>query len=278
MKMNVFKWFSVVAVVLWFSSCSMEKRLYSSGFHIQWNTKESGSTKNDWVKVHKQPSLKVATIELDTKSPSVVADCRDIKEETSKDGSVSASMRPALSTDNHSIVKGPATYQTNINKASVPKPRKGETVEQMAQRKVNKAKLYKDLAVIFSLGSWFVIPLVVISLTLSSQVEDLSLSGKKIEAAPKLKPGETIEAFAQRKADQSRRLGIISLPTTFFIVGYCFAVWAIIAGRRAKKFAPDNDKIQKRAKAGITWATVSLVLFALILTLVLMIGESDFFI
>jgi hypothetical protein len=278
MKMNVFKWVSVVAVVLWFSSCSMEKRLYSSGFHIQWNTKGSGSTKNDRVKAHKQPSLKVATNEIDTKTISAVADCRDLKELTSKDGSVSASMRPALSTDNHSIVKGPATYHTNINIASVPKPRKGETVEQMAQRKVNKAKLYKDLAVIFSLGSWFVIPLVVISLTLSSQVEDLSLSGKKIEAAPKLKPGETIEAFAQRKADQSRRLGIISVPTTLFIFGYCFAIWAIISGRRAKKFAPDNDKIQKRAKAGITWATVSLVLFALILTLVLMIGELDFFI
>jgi hypothetical protein len=73
-------------------------------------------------------------------------------------------------------------------------------------------------------------------------------------------------------------LGIISVPTTLFIFGYCFAIWAIISGRRAKKFAPDNDKIQKRAKAGITWATVSLVLFALILTLVLMIGESDFFI
>ncbi len=278
MKMNVFKWVSVFAVVLWFSSCSMEKRLYSSGFHIQWNTKGNGSTNNDKEKARKQPSLKVATMETVSVSPSVVADCRDLKELTSKDGSVSTSMRPALSTDNHRIVNDPATYQTNINSPAVPKPRKGETVEQMAQRKVNKAKLYKDLAVIFSVFSWLVIPLVVISLTLSSQVEDLSLSGKKIEAAPKLKPGETIEAFAQRKADQSRRLGIISLPTTFFVVGYCFAVWAIIAGRRAKKFAPDNDKIQKRAKAGITWATISLVLFAIILTLVLMIGESDFFI
>jgi hypothetical protein len=278
MKMNLFKWVSVFAVVLWFSSCSMEKRLYSSGFHIQWNTKGSGSTNNDKVKARKQPSLKVETNEIDMVSPSAVADCRDLKELTSKDGSGSASMRQALSTDNHRIVKGQGTYHTNINSPAVPKPRKGETVEQMAQRKVNKAKLYKDLAVIFSVFSWFVIPLVVISLTLSSQVEDLSLSGKKIEAAPKLKPGETIEAFAQRKADQSRRLGIISLPTTFFVVGYCFAVWAIIAGRRAKKFAPDNDKIQKRAKAGITWATISLVLFATILTLVLMIGESDFFI
>ena len=278
MKNNVIRLMGLLITMLSISSCSMEKRLYSSGFHIQWNTKGNGSTNNDKVKARKQPSLKMATIETVSVSPSVVADCRDLKELTSKDGSVSASMRPVLCTGNHRIVKGPATYHTNINSAAVPKPRKGETVEQMAQRKVNKAKLYKDLAVIFSLGSWFVIPLVVISLTLSSQVEDLSLSGKKIEAAPKLKPGETIEAFAQRKADQSRRLGIISLPTTFFVVGYCFAVWAIIAGRRAKKFAPDNDKIQKRAKAGITWATISLVLFAIILTLVLMIGESDFFI
>lgn len=276
--MNVFKWVSVFAVMLSISSCSMEKRLYSSGFHIQWNTKGNGSTNNDKVKARMHPSLKVEINEIDMVSPSVVADCRDVKELTSKDGSGSASMRQALSTDNHRIVKGQGTYHTNINSAAVPKPRKGETVEQMAQRKVNKAKLYKDLAVIFSVFSWLVIPLVVISMTLSSQVEDLTLSGKKMEAAPKLKPGETIEAFAQRKADQSRRLGIISLPTTFFVVGYCFAVWAIIAGRRAKKFAPDNDKIQKRAKAGITWATISLVLFAIILTLVLMIGESDFFI
>ncbi len=278
MKMNVFRWVSVVAVLLWFSSCSMEKRLYSSGFHIQWNTKGSGSTKNDRVKAHKQTSLKMATIEIDTKSPSVVADCRDLKEETSKDGSVSASMRPALSTGDHRIIKGQATYHTNINSATVPKPRKGETVEQMAKRKSYKSRKYGILALFTIILFYPAIVFAIIHVVLKNQVRKLDPNYENVNNSPIPRLGETVDEMAQRKANWSLFYGLVSIPTSVILLGLILGVLAIIASKEARELAPNNTRIQRRAKAAKFWAIFGFVVFAFIIAWLIMISSSDFFI
>lgn len=276
--MNVFKWVSVFAVVLWFSSCSMEKRLYSSGFHIQWNTKGNGSTNNDNVKAPKHPSLKMATNEIDTKSPSAVADCRDLKELTSKDGSVSASMRPALSTDNHRIENGQATYHTNINSAAVPKPRKGETVEQMAQRKTHKARIYGILALATIILFYPAIVFAIIHSVLKNQAQKLDPNYENVNNGPTPRPGETIEEMAQRKANQSLLFGILSIPTSVFLIGIAFGVIAISNGSEAKMLSPNNGKIRKRANAGITWSVVGFILCLLMIIWMSILLSGDLFI
>jgi hypothetical protein len=278
MKMNVFKWVSVFAVVLWFSSCSMEKRLYSSGFHIQWNAKGSGSINNDKVKAPKQSSLKVATNEIDTVSPSVVADCRDVKELTSKDGSVSASMRPVLCTGNHRIVKGPATYHTNINSAAVPKPRKGETVEQMAQRKTHKARIYGILALATIILFYPAIVFAIIHSVLKNQAQKLDPNYENVNNGPTPRPGETTEELAQRKANQSLLFGILSIPTSVFLIGIAFGVIAISNGSEAKMLSPNNGKIRKRANAGITWSVVGFILCLLMIIWMSILLSGDLFI
>lgn len=278
MKMNVFKWVSVFAVVLWFSSCSMEKRLYSSGFHIQWNTKGNGSTNNDKVKAPKHPSLKMATMETVSVSLSVVADCRDLKELTSKDGSVSTSMRPALSTDNHRIVNDPATYQTNINSPAVPKPRKGETVEQMAQRKTHKARIYGILALATIILLYPAIVFGIIHSVLKNQVHKLDPNYENVNNGPTPRPGETTEEMAQRKANQSLLFGILSIPTSVFLIGIAFGVIAISNGSEAKMLSPNNGKIRKRANAGITWSVVGFILCLLMIIWMSILLSGDLFI
>jgi hypothetical protein len=254
----------------------MEKRLYSSGFHIQWNTKGNGSTNNDKVKAPKHPSLKLSTLETVSVSPSVVADCRDLKELTSKDGSGSASMRAALSTDNHRIVKGQATYHTNINSAAVPKPRKGETVEQMAQRKTYKARIYGILALATIILLYPAIVFGIIHSVLKNQVQKLDPNYENVNNGPIPKPGETVEDFAKRKANQSLLFGLLSIPTSVVLFGLILGVLAIVASKDARELAPNNPRIQRRAKAAKFWAIFGFVVFAFVFAWLIMISAADF--
>ncbi len=285
MKMNVFKWVSVVAVVLWFSSCSMEKRLYSSGFHIQWNTKESGSTKNDWVKVPKHPSLKVETNEIDMVSPSVVADmnCGD-----TLIGSYLESPSTIYNSGFHQIEnkQSVAIRKYGVQKSAdsklgestnVPKPRAGESTVQLVNRKARKAKIYGFIALLTIILVYPAIVFGIIHGVLKRQARMLD-SNNEIVTESELRPGETVEDLAKRKANRSLLFGLISIPTGVFIAGIAFGVSAISNGREAKSLSPGNVKVRKRANAGTAWAIMGFVVSLLMIIWLSIAFSGDFFI
>ena len=286
MKMNVFKWVSVVTVVLWFSSCSMEKRLYSSGFHIQWNTKESGSTKNDWVKVHKQPSLKVATIETVAVSPTAVT--ADMNCGDTLIGSYLESPSTIYNSGFHQIEnkQSVAIRKYGVQKsadsklgesANVPKPRAGESTVQLVNRKARKAKIYGFIALLTIILVYPAIVFGIIHGVLKRQARMLD-SNNEIVTESELRPGETVEDLAKRKANRSLLFGLISIPTGVFIAGIAFGVSAISNGREAKSLSPGNVKVRKRANAGTAWAIMGFVVSLLIIIWLSIAFSGDFFI
>jgi len=286
MKMNVFKWVSVVAVVLWFSSCSMEKRLYSSGFHIQWNTKESGSTNNDKVKAHKQTSLKVATIETVAVSPTAVT--ADMNCGDTLIGSYLESPSTIYNSGFHRIEnkQSVAIRKYGVQKsadsklgesANVPKPRAGESTVQLVNRKARKAKIYGFIALLTIILVYPAIVFGIIHGVLKRQARMLD-SNNEIVIESELRPGETVEDLAKRKANRSLLFGLISIPTGVFIAGIAFGVSAISNGREAKSLSPGNVKVRKRANAGTAWAIMGFVVSLLIIIWLSIAFSGDFFI
>ena len=284
--MNVFRWVSVVAVLLWFSSCSMEKRLYSSGFHIQWNTKESGSTNNDKVKAHKQTSLKVATIETVAVSPTAVT--ADMNCGDTLIGSYLESPSTIYNSGFHRIEnkQSVAIRKYGVQKsadsklgesANVPKPRAGESTVQLVNRKARKAKIYGFIALLTIILVYPAIVFGIIHGVLKRQARMLD-SNNEIVIESELRPGETVEDLAKRKANRSLLFGLISIPTGVFIAGIAFGVSAISNGREAKSLSPGNVKVRKRANAGTAWAIMGFVVSLLIIIWLSIAFSGDFFI
>ena len=268
-----------------FSSCSMEKRLYSSGFHVQWNTGASSKTKTPKTSARKQTLVAVNGEDGIFESTQIAITFGDENQCKSNTESIAMSQNNSSAFYHHHIDHGSMKSAGCSNlrskqqrSSAVPKPRAGETVEQLAQRKANKAKVYENLCLVTMITFYLAVILGVISLILKNQARSLSPDGKDVEATPKLRLDETIEAFAQRKANKSLFYGILSLPTSLFIVGSAFAILAIILGRDARRLAPNNAQIQKRAKAGISWGVVSIVLLILLMIFVAIVFPGDLFI
>ena len=268
-----------------FSSCSMEKRLYSSGFHVQWNTGASSKTKTPKTSAPKQTLVAVNGEDGIFESTQIAITFGDENQCKSNTESIAMSQNNSSAFYHHHVDHGSMKSAGCSNlrskqqrSSAVPKPRAGETVEQLAQRKANKAKVYENLCLVTMITFYPAVILGVISLILKNQARSLSPDGKDVEATPKLRLDETIEAFAQRKANKSLIYGILSLPTSLFIVGSAFAILAIILGRDARRLAPNNAQIQKRAKAGISWGVASIVLFILLMILVAILFSGDLFI
>ena len=268
-----------------FSSCSMEKRLYSSGFHVQWNTGASSKTKTPKTSARKQTLVAVNGEDGIFESTQIAITFGDENQCKSNTESIAMSQNNSSAFYHHHVDHGSMKSagcsnlrSKQIRSSAVPKPRAGETVEQLAQRKANKAKVYENLCLVTMITFYPAVILGVISLILKNQARSLSPDGKDVEATPKLRLDETIEAFAQRKANKSLFYGILSLPTSLFIVGSAFAILAIILGRDARRLAPNNAQIQKRAKAGISWGVASIVLFILLMILVAILFSGDLFI
>lgn len=274
-----------MTVGMTFSSCSMEKRLYSSGFHVQWNTGASSKTKTPKTSARKQTLVAVNGEDGIFESTQIAITFGDENQCKSNTESIAMSQNNSSAFYHHHVDHGSMKSAGCSNlrskqqrSSAVPKPRAGETVEQLAQRKANKAKVYENLCLVTMITFFLAVILGVISLILKNQARSLSPDGKDVEATPKLRLDETIEAFAQRKANKSLFYGILSLPTSLFIVGSAFAILAIILGRDARRLAPNNAQIQKRAKAGISWGVASIVLFILLMILVAILFSGDLFI
>ena len=285
MKNTVFKWIGLMTVGMTFSSCSMEKRLYSSGFHVQWNTGASSKTKTPKTSARKQTLVAVNGEDGIFESTQIAITFGDENQCKSNTESIAMSQNNSSAFYHNHVDHGSMKSAGCSNlrskqqrSSAVPKPRAGETVEQLAQRKANKAKVYENLCLVTMITFFLAVILGVISLILKNQARSLSPDGKDVEATPKLRLDETIEAFAQRKANKSLFYGILSLPTSLFIVGSAFAILAIILGRDARRLAPNNAQIQKRAKAGISWGVASIVLFILLMILVAILFSGDLFI
>jgi len=56
MQKNIFQWVSLFLLVISLSACSMEKRLYSSGFQINWNSQSKARSNTEKIKRQNQPS------------------------------------------------------------------------------------------------------------------------------------------------------------------------------------------------------------------------------
>jgi hypothetical protein len=285
MKNTVFKLIGLMTVGMTFSSCSMEKRLYSSGFYVQWNTGASSKAKTPKTSARKQTLVAVNGENGIFESTQIATTFGDENQNKSNTASIAISQNNSSAFFHHHIDHGSKKSSGCSNlrlkqqtSSAVPKPRAGETVEQLAQRKANKAKVYENLCWVTLIILYLSVIFGVISLILKSQARSLSPDGRDVEATPKLRLGETIEAFAQRKANKSLFYGMLSLPTSLFIVGSAFAILAIILGRDARRLAPNNAQIQKRAKAGISWGVAGIVLFILVMIFVLVIFTGDLFI
>jgi len=285
MKNTVFKLIGLMTVGMTFSSCSMEKRLYSSGFHVQWNTGASSKTKTPKTSARKQTLVAVNGEDGILGSTQIATTFGDENQCKSNTESIAMSQNNSSAFYHYHIDHGSMKSAGCSNlrskqqrSSAVPKPRAGETVEQLAQRKANKAKVYENLCLVTMITVYPAVILGVISLILKNQARSLSPDGKDVEATPKLRLDETIEAFAQRKANKSLFYGILSLPTSLFIVGSAFAILAIILGRDARRLAPNNAQIQKRAKAGISWGVASIVLLILLMIFVAIVFTGDLFI
>lgn len=285
MKNTVFKLIGLMTVGMTISSCSMEKRLYSSGFHVQWNTGASSKAKTPKTSARKQTLVAVNGEDGIFESTQIATTFGD--ENQCKLNTESIAMSPNNSSAfyhhhiDHGSMKSVGCSNLRLKQQTslvVPKPRAGETVEQLAQRKANKAKVYENLCWVTFIILYLSVIFYVISLILKSQARSLSPDGRDVEATPKLRLGETIEAFAQRKANKSLFYGILSLPTSLFIVGSAFAILAIILGRDARRLAPENAQIQKRAQAGISWGVAGIVLCILLMIFVLVIFIGYLFI
>jgi hypothetical protein len=149
MKNNVIRLLGLLVTMLSISSCSMEKRLYSSGFHINW--------RNPSIK-HGEPKIANRTKQtLCIKNPyqsTLAADEMTWKvgiNYVPRAGSTNVPKLynsllplfryPTNTTFAHSMVKRPI-QTSNKHGVAIPKPRVGETLEQLAKRKAKKALVY----------------------------------------------------------------------------------------------------------------------------------------
>lgn len=285
MKNTVFKLIGLMTVAMTFSSCTVEKRLYSSGFHVQWNTGASSKAKTPKTSARKQTWVAVNGEDGIFESTQMASIYGDDNQNKSSTASIAISQNNSSAFYHHHSDHGSmkSAGRSNLRlkqkiSSAVPKPRAGETVEQLAQRKANKAKVYENLCWVTLIILYLSVIFGVISLILKSQARSLSHDGRDVEATPKLRLGETVEQLAQRKANKSLFFGILSVPTSLFLVGSAFATIAIILGRDARRLAPNNAQIQKRAKAGISWGVAGIVLFILVMIFVLVIVTGDLFI
>lgn len=287
MKNHVFRFMGLLAVAMAFSSCTMEKRLYSSGFHLQWNTKATASAhvKNNKSNPREQATdqVIVGDASINSKMHTVIlSDVSDIQpgvtSNTCSSNDRSALIEQAIHPASAKYAGCDGTIGVQKNAPALPKPRPGETVEQLAQRKANVARDYEILGLVTLIIPYLALIFFTISWILKKQVRSLTPDHKDIKAIPKLRPGETVEQLAQRMANKSLLFGIISIPTTLFIVGSCFAILAIILGRDAKKLAPNNQQIQQRAQAGINWGVFGVILFSLFLIWLVLLLGGDLFI
>jgi hypothetical protein len=277
----------LLAVAMAFSSCTMEKRLYSSGFHLQWNTKATASApvKNNKSNPREQATDQVIAGDANIKPTMHTAVLSD--ESNNQSGVLSnfgspndrsATIEQAIHLGWTKSARCEDTRGVQKNAPALPKPLPGETMEQLAQRKANVARDYEILGLVTLIIPYLALIFFTISWILKKQVRSLTPDHKDIKAIPKLRPGETVEQLAKRKANKSLLFGIISIPTTLFVVGSCFAILAIILGRDAKKLAPDNQQIQQRAQAGINWGVFGVILISLILIWLFLVLGGDIFI
>lgn len=286
MKNHVFRFTGFLAAAMAFSSCTMEKRLYSSGFHLQWNTNATASAhvKSNKSKAREQATAQVIVGDVNINSTMhtvIISDESNIQfGVTSNSGSSndhSALMEQAIHPGSAKYAGCDGTIGVQKNSPALPKPRAGEALDQLAQRKANAARDYEILGLVTLIVPYLALIFFTISWVLKKQVRSLTPDHKNIKAIPKPRPGETVEQLAHRKANKSLLFGIISIPTTLFVVGFCFAILAIILGRDAKKLAPNNQQIQQRAQAGINWGVFGVILFSLILIwLFLLLGGGLF--
>ena len=155
--------------------------------------------------------------------------------------------------------------------AAVPQPRPGESVEQLAQRKANKARTYGILAIATIILFYPAIVFGIIHFVLKRQAKSLLPNGSHISHDPVPRVGETVDEMALRKANWSLFYGLFSIPTSAMLLGVVFAVLAVVLSKEARELSPDNAKIQKRAKAAIAWSIVGFVVFAVVFGWLLLI-------
>lgn len=179
------------ALVFSFSSCSIEKRLYSSGLNIHWNVNMGGQALANSKKLHlKQPVAPMAAKITSKKSEIVVIkdDCRVNRYPYPNDHL--SSMEPNAHNTNEyfHLIKNfndnkaikstfAASAQLNLQKSSkVIKPIPGESVEQKASRKAKKAQIYGIISIptVILMYSGFILGIVAIILALQARqlVED----------------------------------------------------------------------------------------------------------
>jgi len=87
MKMKNLKHLSVIglALMLVFSSCTMEKRMYMSGYHIEWKKGKHNSDKQELVSndnEKKTEQNKIATVEQSDNETNTIDNTTTIKDET----------------------------------------------------------------------------------------------------------------------------------------------------------------------------------------------------
>lgn len=73
MQKYTFQWVGLFLLVISLSACSMEKRLYSSGFQINWNSQLNGTSHTEKLKRQNQPSNRIVNktaAEIQTDAPS----------------------------------------------------------------------------------------------------------------------------------------------------------------------------------------------------------------
>jgi hypothetical protein len=226
----------------------------------------------------------VATIEIDTKSPTAVA--ADMNCGETLIGSYLESPSMLFNAGFHRIenkqsvaIRKYGVQKTADSKlgesANVPKPRAGESTAQLANRKARKARIYGFIALLTIILFYPAIVFGIIHGVLKRQARMLD-SNNEIVIEPELRPGETVEDLAKRKANRSLLFGLISIPTGVFIAGIAFGVSAISNGREAKSLSPGNVKVRKRANAGTAWAIMGFVVSLLMIIWLSIALSGDF--
>lgn len=102
MKKSIFTWFSLLIAVLLLSSCSADKKLYSSGYHVNWKYNDyfhKGQTEqqlNELTAEVKQKETQVEEIESELEVQELVSDQLDREKEDDKNSEEIASIKKGV--------------------------------------------------------------------------------------------------------------------------------------------------------------------------------------
>ena len=174
----------VFVIVASFSSCSVEKRLYSSGYRIQLNAKAGENFRLDKTDQKKYTSFNKTTATNKSTANDIIDNDNNkvfisLQQPLQKSNSYDVNKVYDLG-ENQNIKKtiySVFKFPTLVNSEKiivVPKPRPGESNEEMAERKANKSLFYGIISIptlfFFFIGILFG----VIAIILGQQARKLS--------------------------------------------------------------------------------------------------------